>query len=110
MSETRLNHDRHTALYTTRGPLVAPREFHEGTHQNDGPALSTLSPSEVRPGTAHEPLVTQRTATVGTAAAVSGVVIGALTFIEAGSLAGAMIAGFMALGASTLGLQKIIGG
>ncbi|MCK2145367.1 hypothetical protein ACFWG7_24060 [Streptomyces koyangensis] len=79
------------------------------TSQNDGTPSSTPPSGGGSLGENSGPLVSQRAATVGTAAAVIGGVIGALTYIEAGNLAGAVIAGLMTFGASVLGLHKVIG-
>ncbi|GEB57411.1 hypothetical protein [Streptomyces gardneri] len=55
------------------------------------------------------PLVSQRAATIGTAAAVIGGVIGALAYVEMGTLAGAVIAGLVTFGASARRLNTAIG-
>ncbi|GGZ23392.1 hypothetical protein GCM10010387_15680 [Streptomyces inusitatus] len=71
---------------------------------------SSASPSG---GGSHEeppgPLLSQRTVTIGTAAAAGGGLIGTLTYVETGSLAGAVFAGLLIFGAAVGKLHKVVG-
>ncbi|MFF6903345.1 hypothetical protein [Streptomyces hydrogenans] len=79
------------------------------TSQNDGTPSSTPPSGGGSREEGSGPLVSQRAATVIMAAVVSGGAIGVLTYVETGSLAGAVGAGLVAFGASLLGLHKLIG-
>ncbi|MFF3911568.1 hypothetical protein ACFYZJ_37835 [Streptomyces sp. NPDC001848] len=64
-------------------------------------------PDPPEPGA--EPLLSQRAALIFLASAFIGVVVGVLTFFSAGNVAGALLSGLTGAGASTLGLDKLIG-
>ncbi|MFD0435567.1 hypothetical protein [Streptomyces chartreusis] len=70
----------------------------------------TTTPSSPPPAPDAEPtLLSQRALLVFLAAAFIGVIVGGLTFFSTGNTAGSLLAGLMGAGASTLGLNKLIG-
>ncbi|MFE7587758.1 hypothetical protein ACWDD9_31570 [Kitasatospora sp. NPDC001119] len=65
----------------------------------------TQSPT---PPPAPEPFLTVRTAVILLAGALTGLVVGGLTFLGGGRAATAAVAGLAAFGASVVGLHKLI--
>ncbi|MDH2393981.1 hypothetical protein QCN29_35580 [Streptomyces sp. HNM0663] len=66
-------------------------------------------PASEPPSPDAEPLLAPRTVLILLAAAFIGAIVGVLTFLSAGDVAGALLAGLAGAGASTLGLHRLIG-
>lgn len=73
------------------------------------PPAPDPSPAPDPPGAEPGPLLTQRALLVLVAAAFIGTVVGVLTFLSAGDVAGALLAGLTGFGTATFGLHRLIG-
>ncbi|MER6635335.1 hypothetical protein ACFCXC_01475 [Streptomyces microflavus] len=70
--------------------------------------MTTSQTPPATPSPDAQPLLSQRAVLVLLAAAFIGSAVGVLTFLSAGNIAGALLAGLTGAGASTLGLHKLI--